>query len=195
MDQPIVNIMGNLVALGPIRRDLIPLYQRWINQFDMVRTLAVPPLPATLDAETSWFDSMAESTSTVMFTIYERDGWQPVGNVSLASIDFRNGTAVFGIAIGEQRARGKGYGTEATMLALDYAFTALGLHNVMLTVYEFNLAGIRTYEKSGFRELGRRRQARFMGGRFWDEIYMDCLSSEFESPVLANIFAPDEPKG
>lgn len=195
MDQPVVNIMGNLVALGPISRDPIPLYQRWINQFDMVRTLAVPPLPATLDAETSWFDSMAESTSTVMFTIYERDGWQPVGNVSLAGIDFRNGTALFGIAIGEQRARGKGYGTEATMLALDYAFTALGLHNVMLTVYEFNLAGIRTYEKAGFRELGRRRQARFMGGRFWDEIYMDCLSSEFESRVLANIFAPDEPKG
>ncbi len=195
MDQPIVNILGNLVALGPIRRDLIPLYQRWINQFDMLRTLAVPPLPMTLDAETSWFDAMAESTATVMFTIYEREGWQPVGNVSLADIDFRNGTAVFGIAIGEASARGKGYGTEATMLALDYAFTALGLHNVMLTVFEYNVAGIRTYQKVGFREMGRRRQGRFMGGRFWDEIYMDCLSSEFESPVLAKIFAPDEPKG
>ncbi len=36
---------------------------------------------------------------------------------------------------------GRGYGTETTRLMLDYAFTALGLHNVMLTVFVFNAAG------------------------------------------------------
>ena len=44
------------------------------------------------------------------------------------------------------------YGTEATRLVLDYAFTALGLHSVMLTCYEFNLAGRRAYEKVGFHD-------------------------------------------
>src|SRR3712207_4845770 len=66
---------------------------------------------------------------------------------------------------------------------LDYAFTALGLHNVMLTVFEYNAAGIRAYQKAGFEEFGRRRECRAMGGKLWDEIYMDCLSSEFERPV------------
>ena len=28
---PILNIVGNLVALGPQRRDLLPTYQRWLN--------------------------------------------------------------------------------------------------------------------------------------------------------------------
>jgi hypothetical protein len=46
-----------------------------------------------------------------------------------------------------------------------------------------NLAGIRAYEKAGFKEIGHRRKCRMMGGKLWDEIYMDCLSSEFESPV------------
>ena len=77
---------------------------------------------------------------------------------------------------------------------LDYAFTALGLPNVMLTVYEFNRIGIRAYEKAGFRELGRRRQCRMMGGNLWDEVYMDCLSTEFESPVLERVFTPDRPR-
>jgi diamine N-acetyltransferase len=31
-----------------------------------------------------------------------------------------------------------------------------------------------------------------MGGKLWDEVFMDCLSSEFESPVLKRILLPDE---
>jgi hypothetical protein len=46
-----------------------------------------------------------------------------------------------------------------------------------------NPAGIRAYQKAGFKEIGRRRECRMMGGKLWDEIYMDCLSSEFERPV------------
>jgi hypothetical protein len=26
----------------------------------------------------------------------------------------------------------------------------------------------------------------------WDEVHMDCTSSEFESPVLRQIYAPDD---
>ena len=32
-------------------------------------------------------------------------------------------------------------------------------------------------------EIGRRRECRMMGGKLWDEVHMDCLSSEFERPV------------
>lgn len=32
-----------------------------------------------------------------------------------------------------------------------------------------------------------------MGGTHWDEIYLDCLASEFVSPVLGTIFVPDKP--
>jgi hypothetical protein len=59
----------------------------------------------------------------------------------------------------------------------------LGLHNVMLTVLEFNQAGIRAYQNAGFKEFGRRRQSHLSGGKLWDEIQMDCLSTEFERPV------------
>ena len=47
----------------------------------------------------------------------------------------------------------------AMRLLLDYAFTVLGLHSVMLTVVEYNHAGRRCYEKAGFREMGRRRES------------------------------------
>jgi diamine N-acetyltransferase len=186
-DRPVINIEGALVALGPLCRDLLPLYQRWINDFSALRTLgALPPRPTTLEQESAWYES--EQTNRIAFTIYERATWQPIGNTSLHEVDYRNRSAVFGILIGETAARGKGYGTEATRLMLDYAFSALGLHSVMLTCAAFNQAGLRAYAKAGFREFGRRRQCRWLGGRVWDDVYMDCLASEFESPVLARVF-------
>jgi len=192
--QPVVNIEGELVALGPHRRDLLPTYQRWVNDFATLRTLAIPPRPMTLEAETDWFEAVANASSDIGFTVYERRTWRPVGNTGLHGVDHRNRSATFGILIGEPDCRGRGLGTEVTRLMLDYAFTALGLHNVLLTVYEFNRAAQRAYQKAGFREIGRRRQCRLMGGRLWDEIYMDCLATEFESPNLAKIFRPDAPR-
>ncbi|HET7093865.1 MAG TPA: GNAT family protein [Thermomicrobiales bacterium] len=186
-EAPLINIVGERVALGPLRRDLLPLYARWINDFAVTRTMLFPPGPMTLDAETAWYDGAATGEAR-SFTIYQRDGWRPIGTLDLRDIDHRNRTAEFGIMIGEGDARGKGFGTEATRLALDYAFTALGLNNVMLTVYEFNHAGRRAYEKAGFRLIGRRRQARRHLGRSWDVLFYDCLASEFDSPVLGAVF-------
>jgi diamine N-acetyltransferase len=193
LEPPIINFEGDLVALGPIRRDLIPTYQRWINDFSAVRTLGVPPVPMTLERETAWFDGAA-SGDTIIFTVYERASGRPIGNVDLRDIDRHHRTAEFGILIGEPDARGKGYGTEATRLTLDYAFTALGLNNVMLRVFAYNPAAIAAYRKAGFREFGRQREARWYAGRRWDVIFMDCLAGEFESPVLGRVFVPDEPR-
>jgi diamine N-acetyltransferase len=194
VEPPVVNIVGELIALGPLRRDLLSIYERWINDFASARNLGVPARPVSTEAETAWFDGVVKSANDVSFTVYERATWRPIGNTGLHVIDHRNRTAEFGILIGETDARGRGFGTEAARLMLDYSFTALGLHNLMLRVFAYNLAGLRAYQKAGFREFGRRREAVQMGGRLWDVIYMECLASEFVSPVLGRIFAPDEPR-
>jgi diamine N-acetyltransferase len=183
VERPILSIEGDLVAVGPLRRDLLPTYQRWLNDLGTTRTLDLPPQPMTMEKEQAWYEGQSKTDHDTPFTIYERETLRPIGNTGLHEIDHRNGTATYGIVIGELDCRGKGYGTETTRLMLDFAFTALGLNNVMLMVFGFNPAGIRAYEKAGFKEIGRRRKCRMMGGKLWDDIYMDCLSSEFERPV------------
>ena len=140
-EKPILNVVGDLVGLGPLRRDLLPLYQRWINDLGTMRTLGLAPLPMTSEKEQEWYDRQSKAEEDVPFTIFERETLRPIGNTGLHGVDHRNRSATFGILIGEPECRGKGYGTETTRLMLDYAFTALGLHNVMLTVFEFNPAG------------------------------------------------------
>lgn len=193
-EEPILNVRGETVALGPLRRDLIPTYARWINDLGTLRTLGALPAPMTLDAEEAWYDGASRGEARY-FTIYELATLRPVGSCDLRDIDHRNRAATMGMLIGDPDARGKGYGTEATRLLLDVAFTVLGLHSVWLTVYAFNLAGQRCYARAGFREVGRRRQCRLLNGVLHDEIVMDILATEFESPVLGALFQPDAPRG
>ena len=193
---PVVNIVGELVALGPLDRELLPAYTRWRNDFLVTRTLNHPPGPVTAEEREAWYErvSSGDDASSVRFTVYERATWRAVGMTGLHDVDHQHGTAELGLMIGEGDARGRGYGTEATRLMLDYAFTVLGLYNVMLRVYAYNPAALRAYEKAGFREFGRRRQSRVFAGQRWDEVFMDCLASEFTSPVLARVLAADEPR-
>lgn len=188
--QPAINVAGERVALGPLRRELMPTYLQWFNDPATSRTLN-SPRQITLEELTDSFDATMRDAACETFTIYLLAGWRPIGNCGLTHIDIRNRTAEFEIVIGEPDARGQGYGTEATRLALDHAFTVLGLRNVMLRVYAYNRAGRRAYEKAGFHEFGRRRQAIELSGRPHDVIYMECLSAEFDSPVLGRIFQPD----
>lgn len=190
--EPILNVVGSLVALGPLRRDLVPLYLRWINDFEVARTLAIGPHPVTLEAEEKWYER-ASTGPDITFTIYERSNLRPIGNADLRQVSQQHRTADFGILIGEKDCWGKGYGTEATRLMLDYAFTALGLHNVMLQVYDYNERGIRAYTRAGFKVIGRRRAARRVAGEGHDVIMMDCLATEFESPALRWLLVPPAP--
>jgi diamine N-acetyltransferase len=191
-EEPILNIVGEKVALGPHRRDLLPLYLKWINDFEVTRTLAVGMRPMTWEAEEEWYERIGKSERDVSFTIYELATLRPIGTTGLHAIDHRHRTAEFGIMIGEKDCWGKGYGSEATALMLDYGFHALGLHNIMLRVYSFNERAVRAYTRAGFRVMGRRREAHRIGRRAYDVIYMDCLATEFQSRVLHRLLPAEE---
>ena len=179
-DAPVSNMRGKRVSLGPLRREWLPWYQHWLNDFEMIKLVDRRFRPHSTEWITQWYERHASGTQdSLIFTIIDNAGGQPVGNVALQDVDYRNRTAELGIYIGDASNRGKGYGTEATQLLLQLAFGVLGLQNVMLRVYAYNSAAIRVYEKVGFREFGRRHQCQFMDGQFWDVILMECLASDF----------------
>src|SRR5690606_35727569 len=102
-------------------------------------------------------------------------------------IDARRGTAEYGIVIGEKDAWGKGYGTEATRLMLAYGFDVLGLQNIMLRVYANNPAGVRAYERAGFRKVGVLRNAMPLGRVRVDEILMDAIPDDIPPSDLQRL--------
>jgi RimJ/RimL family protein N-acetyltransferase len=179
-EQPSYLVEGQRLGLGPLRDgpgcDLPALGQR---PGGPERQRAGHPrvIPFTLEAQRERIAGLGGEPDLCDFTIYDRADQAPIGWTSLSHIDHRNGTAEFGILLGERR--GQGLGTEATRLTLDWGFTVLGLHNIMLGVAAWNQRAIRVYAKVGFRELGRRRSAGVTMGQRYDAVYMDMLASEF----------------
>ena len=184
--QPIINIAGENVALGPIRRDLTHLFQMWSNDFE-VRRFMGPMRPTSLESIEDMYASIRKDENQSYFTVYEKSELRPIGNAGLADINHAHRTAEFFIMIGDKESWGKGYGTEVTRLVLEYGFACLGLHNIFLWVFATNERGIRAYRRAGFRMAGRWRQAKRRGDRAYDLVLMDCLATEFEGGALSHL--------
>jgi RimJ/RimL family protein N-acetyltransferase len=94
--------------------------------------------------------------------------------------------AMLGILIWEVDEHSKGYGTDAIQCILDYGFSTLNLHNIMLEVFDFNSKAKKCYEKCGFKEIGRRRQSLFHQGEWHDRIFMDITKHDFNKQPLSS---------
>jgi diamine N-acetyltransferase len=184
--EPDFIVVGEKVALGPLRRDLAGTYARWLNQLEVRRGLDEMGI-ATQETQDKWVEEKLESGAkrepeAVEFTIYDRTDSAAVGTAGLWKISHAHGRAEFGIALGERR--GHGLGTEAVRLVLDFAFHVLQVRNVMLEVLEWNVAGQAAYERAGFRRIGVRRGAVISRGRPTDLVLMDAIPEDFGASVL-----------
>ncbi|MBV7338636.1 GNAT family N-acetyltransferase [Chloroflexi bacterium TSY] len=135
LEQPILNITGEKVALGPPSRDLIPLSLKWLNDFEVTHPMGMHFQTRTREAVETGYENYGQGGSDyVDFIIYEWTTMRPIGLTNLLQINYQDRTALYAIRIGEKECWGKGYGTETTKLVLDYGFTGLGLHNIWLSV-------------------------------------------------------------
>lgn len=178
-----INVRGTKVGLGPYLREHIETLVGYQQDPEVSvyadGTFDLPYLERSIE----FYEKILKESDRVNFTIYELENLAVIGDVGLREINHRHGTATLGIGIGNKNYWGKGYGTEAVKLAVDYAFRFLNLYNVYLDTNSYNERAVRAYQKAGFKEIGRRRGATVVNGRRYDLIFMDCIVAEFVSPV------------
>jgi len=172
------DVVGSTVALGPLRRDLLPVYRRWRDGFVALRAMSGDAWSAVLDEEGPWYDDLVLTDEHVWFTIYELKTLRPIGITGLIDVDQQDRSAEFFLHVGEVASQARDFGTETGRLMLEYAFVALGLETLFLMTYEFNLSELRSFERVGFKEFGRQRRAHLKGGRLWDVIYLEVQADE-----------------
>jgi RimJ/RimL family protein N-acetyltransferase len=172
-------------------------FQRWYADPEVVRLTRYQDSPMRPDEIERFFAARALGADSLAMAIHVRATDLLVGTCALSQLDADNGSALFHITIGEKEAWGHGFGTEATRLMIDHAFGGLGLHRVALTVFSFNERAIRSYRSVGFVVEGRAREAIWREGRWWDEIAMSILASDWTAmprPSATLVAAePDEP--
>jgi len=113
------------------------------------------------------------------YAITLKDSSDYLGEAVLNDIDWRNRSANYRIALASERLFGKGYGTEATRLIIEYGIRTLQLHRIELEVYDFNPRARHVYEKAGFKFEGVRRDVLWWEGEYHDSILMSILDHEY----------------
>ena len=172
---------GNLVRLAAVDpEDVAAVVSRHSRDSEYFRLMDSGPCrPLTKEVVKKWIEKDFENEHFIAFNIRTLADDRLIGDVGLGSLFWNHGDTFLGIGVGEREFWGKGYGSDAMKLALNYAFTELNLRRVTLNVFEYNPRAIRCYEKLGFQHEGRVRKYMNREGQRWDLIYMGILKEEW----------------
>jgi RimJ/RimL family protein N-acetyltransferase len=180
-------LVGEKCYLSPISLEDAEKWTEWDSDLEFAVPLGEEAFMVfSLDKTKEIISNIIKKQDPV-FSIIDLETDTPIGRCMFFNVDQVNRKAMLGIGIGKKDYWNKGYGLDATKLLLDYGFNLLNLNNIMLGVFSYNQRAINCYRKIGFKEIGRRRKSKIIGGRMFDEVFMDILAEEFES-VYVNRF-------
>ncbi len=173
-------LTGEKVNLRTLKRSDIESLLRWFNDSEVIHYVNFH-LPMTEMTEEKYIENVAMSSTDVVFIIEALDDDNKlIGTMGLHGINPKDQNGSFGIVIGEKSHWGKGYGTEATQLIIEYAFHQLNLHRISANVLAYNERSLRMLNNLGFQEEGRQREAMFKNGEFHDIVMFGLLRDEWE---------------
>ncbi|MCW4051858.1 MAG: GNAT family N-acetyltransferase [Candidatus Bathyarchaeota archaeon] len=175
--------MGRRVRLRSFElSDLDEIMKYW-NCTELRRFLgSVDRGPAARNEEEEWIRStwkLRQERRAFTFAIEDISNQKLIGGTSLFSFDWTSRSAEVGISIYNPEYWGKGYGEESLNLLLSFAFQDLNLRRLGLEVFDFNKRAYKCYLKVGFKEMGRKREGRFIDGEYRDCLLMDMLRYEW----------------
>lgn len=169
-----VSPSDGVVSLEPIQqRDLERLFV-WLNDARAAK-LDLPHRPLDCIAFRDWLDRLPRETSQILFAIRAAGKPEMIGFVLFKNFQPVYQTAELGVRIGAETDRGKGHGTRAVRLAMDYAWKVLNLHRIGLQVLAHNERAIASYLRAGFAKEGLLREAAFIDGQWRDMVVMGAL--------------------
>ncbi len=178
-------LIGERIYLSPMCMEDAEKYVDWFSDFKMTDGVGSSSRVMNVENEKKFIQATLENNE-LNFAIVNIENDELIGNCGIMNINHINRSAEVGIFIGDENKRSNGYGTESLRLLLDYGFNYLNLNNIHLGVKAFNERAIACYKKVGFKEYGRRREAYFLNGKYYDHVFMDILAREFKGSYIKN---------
>lgn len=176
-------LTGKLVRLSAMdMEEASTAFIRWNRDSEMMRLLDSDPAKLYSSKKSrELLDQTFEKEQDRLFwfSIRALEDDRLIGDINLGVTEWNQREAYVGLGIGPRENWGRGYGTEAMQLILEYAFLDVNLECVLLTVFEYNPRAIRSYEKCGFHHDGRVRGRLLRDGKRWDMLMMSIRRSEW----------------
>jgi RimJ/RimL family protein N-acetyltransferase len=177
-----IDIQGEKISLRLIKNsDISEYYQSgFASPDEEVQLYTGTMKKPTEDEIRTYVEKITEDDSRYDFLIINSKG-KIIGESVINEIDEELRCAHFRIALFKSEDCGRGMGSEAIQMTLQFGFEKLNLHRIEPEVFSFNQRAYQAYLRAGFVEEGRKRDAVLIKGQYHDVIIMGILQHEFIS--------------
>lgn len=171
-------LIGKRVYLRPLEKEDLPLIQKWANDPE-IRPIVGETHPRSQAAIEAYYERIQKDENRVWFAVVLKENDRVIGETGLLRMFYPWRTTDLTIILGEKDTWGKGYGTEAILLLMDYTFGYLNFHRISIGVVGFNDRALRFYEKVGFKKEGIQRDGYYFNHAYHDFVMMSILEDDF----------------
>ncbi len=184
-----MNILGKYVKLRAIEEDDLALLHQWANDPKIQDEMGIIHFPSSMDFHKRWYENLKSDIFNQRLAI-EVPEVGLIGLSSIISIDWRNNHAFHGVMLAEVETRGKGYGVDAVMATMRYAFEEMNLERIDGSIIEYNEISYKFYcgKKLGWKEEGRKKNYYFRRGRYWDQIIVGITREEYGALIKRTMY-------
>ena len=172
---------GKNVNLRIMEKDDLPLFLEWVNKPEVFGEYN--PLHQMTKTQV---EKILENPSDFQPFIIEKKDLTKIGFIAHFHV-LHIGTGAKQLEIGYTLVpseRGKGNGTEAVNLMVDYLFLSKENMRIQAQTDERNVASQRVLEKTGFKKEGTLRKSFFMRGKWVDVFIFSILREEWKEPKI-----------
>lgn len=166
-------LKGNFVNLRMAEKEDIPLIMEWRKNPQYYDIYQNSPTISKEAVEKIMFEH------TIFFMIEKKDGTK-IGHINSW---MRDRMMEIGYAIVPDE-RGKGYGTEAIKITVDYLFLNKDIFRIQVSVDTRNKPAQKVLEKAGFTREGTMRKSSYVGGEYRDMYLYSILKDEWKEPKI-----------
>jgi RimJ/RimL family protein N-acetyltransferase len=167
---------GKTVNLKVLEKEDLPLLAEWSNSPEYFGKYLWFPQQSRIDWEKR-YDNL--NPDTKWFFIEKKDGTK-IGTM----FHFLRGEQLEVGYVLAPTERGKGYGTEAVKIMVDYLFLSKNIVRVQAITDVDNVTSQKTLEKAGFKKEGTIRKSAFVRGEWRDGCLYSLLREEWKEPKI-----------
>ena len=167
--------------LRVMEKDDLPLFVEWVNKPEVFGEYNPLHQMSKTEAE----KALDNPSDIKPFIVEKKDG-SKIGFIVHFHV-LHLGTGTKQLEIGYTLVpseRGKGYGTEALEIMVDYLFLSKDAMRIQAQTDQRNVASQKILEKVGFKKEGTLRKNFFMRGEWTDDYIYSILREEWKEPKI-----------
>lgn len=170
---------GNNVNLRVMEKENLPLFGEWVNDPAFLGKYNGLMQFSKSDAE-----KMLENPYEMKYFVIENKDGSKIGLIFHFYVLHPVGRQIeIGYALIPSE-RGKGYGTEAIKIIVDYLFLSRDTQRIQACTDTRNLASQKALKKAGFKKEGVTRKNFFTRGKWTDDCLYALLREEWNEPKI-----------